>query len=266
MRTAVNGPVCESLLHGGTYENTMTASTATTLPTRLGLSVPCPNVRSAKRISFSIARVVARLIATMMFHVRCRGREHWPRTGGAIVCANHQSYFDPVLVGLSCDRPLNYVARQSLFKFAPFRWLINWYGAIPIEREGLGIGGLKEMLRRLKREELVLMFPEGTRTVDGEVGRLHPGIARWPVGQTCRSSLSGSTAPISRGHAKQRDRAWRQFMCISAHPSCPSRFSRSMTNNSLKRFMAASWLVTPRLGKAGHARCSPPVWCCPNDA
>lgn len=130
----------------------------------------------AKRISFSVALVVVRFMAITLFHVRCRGRGRWPTTGGAIVCSNHQSYFDPVLVGLSCDRPLNYVARRTLFRFAPFRWLINWYGAIPIEREGLGIGGLKEMLRRLKRGELVLMFPEGTRTRDGEVGSLHPGI------------------------------------------------------------------------------------------
>jgi 1-acyl-sn-glycerol-3-phosphate acyltransferase len=92
------------------------------------------------------------------------------------VCANHQSFFDPVLVGLTCPRRLNYVARTTLFRCAPFRWLIHWYDAIPIEREGLGIGGLKETLRRLKRGELVLVFPEGTRTSDGQIGRLQPGI------------------------------------------------------------------------------------------
>ena len=112
----------------------------------------------------------------LVFRIRCRGREHVPATGGGLVLSNHQSHLDPVLIGLACDRRLNYLARQTLFRFAPFRWLINSLDAIPLDREGLGIGGIKETLKRLKREELVLMFPEGTRTRDGEVGKLKPGF------------------------------------------------------------------------------------------
>jgi len=81
-----------------------------------------------------------------------------------------------VLVGLCSNRRLNYLARESLFAFAPFRWLIQSLDAIAIDREGLGLAGLKETLRRLRRGELVLIFPEGTRTHDGEVGPLKPGF------------------------------------------------------------------------------------------
>ena len=100
--------------------------------------------------------------------------------------SNHQSHLDPVLVGLASDQRLNYLARDTLFGFAPFRWLINSLDAIPIDREGLGLGGLKETLKRLKRGESVLMFPEGTRTRDGEVGRLRPGFCAWLAGPACR--------------------------------------------------------------------------------
>jgi 1-acyl-sn-glycerol-3-phosphate acyltransferase len=75
-----------------------------------------------------------------------------------------------------CDRRLNYLARQDLFSHRRFGALIQWFDAIPVERDGLGIGGVKETLKRLKRGELVLMFPEGTRTVDGQVGPLKPGF------------------------------------------------------------------------------------------
>lgn len=130
----------------------------------------------AKRLWYDGLQVLARLAGIVLFRIRWRGREHIPATGGVLVLSNHQSHFDPVLVGMAFDRRLNYVARQTLFGFAPFRWLINSLDAIPIDRDGLGMSGLKETLRRLKRGELVLLFPEGTRTRDGDVHRLKPGF------------------------------------------------------------------------------------------
>lgn len=130
----------------------------------------------AKRISYDLSRVAARLLAVLVCWIRCEGRSHVPAEGGALLCANHQSYLDPILLGLACDRRLNYLARQSLFRFPVLRSLIEWFDAIPIEREGLGLAGLKETLRRLRRGEMVLVFPEGTRTHDGSIGPLKPGI------------------------------------------------------------------------------------------
>jgi 1-acyl-sn-glycerol-3-phosphate acyltransferase len=130
----------------------------------------------AKRLWYKYLHVTSRLTAVTLFQTRCSGRQFVPRTGGALVLSNHQSHFDPVLIGLASDRRLNYLARQSLFKFAPFRWLINSLDAIPIDRDGTGLGGLKETLKRLKRGELVLIFPEGTRTSNGDVASLKPGF------------------------------------------------------------------------------------------
>ena len=76
-----------------------------------------------------------------------------PRHGGMLVCSNHQSHFDPVLVGISFRRRMNYLARKSLFDVPVLSWLIHYLDAIPIERDGMGIGGIKETLRRLKRGE-----------------------------------------------------------------------------------------------------------------
>lgn len=127
-------------------------------------------------IVYDVLRVLARSIAPALMSFRAIGRDNYPKTGGALICSNHQSHFDPIIVGLTCDRRMNYVARKSLFRFAPFRFIIEFLDAIPIEREGIGIGGLKETLRRLKRGEIVLIFPEGTRSKDGKMGRLRPGF------------------------------------------------------------------------------------------
>jgi 1-acyl-sn-glycerol-3-phosphate acyltransferase len=121
-------------------------------------------------------KFIARLTAVAVFRFRCRGRELVPRVGGGLMLSNHQSNLDPFAIGLASDRRLNYVARETLFRFAPVRWLANSLDAIPIDRDGIGLGGLKETLKRLKRGEMVLLFPEGTRTRDGEVQKIKPGF------------------------------------------------------------------------------------------
>jgi 1-acyl-sn-glycerol-3-phosphate acyltransferase len=129
-----------------------------------------------KRLWYDFLRVVFRVLGVALFRIRVFGRQHVPEHGGVLVVSNHQSHLDPILVGLCFDRRLNYVARDTLFGFAPFRWLISSLDAIPIDREGIALGGLKESLRRLKDGEMLLIYPEGTRTRDGEVGLLKPGF------------------------------------------------------------------------------------------
>jgi 1-acyl-sn-glycerol-3-phosphate acyltransferase len=110
------------------------------------------------------------------FGVRVFGRGRAPRAGGALICANHQSTFDPIIVGLSLDVRLNYLAKKNLFETPGLKQLIEYLDAIAIDRDGSGLAGLKETLKRLKRDEQVVIFPEGTRTRDGEVAPLKPGF------------------------------------------------------------------------------------------
>ena len=128
------------------------------------------------RMWHEFLKFVARIVAVPVFQIRHRGRQFLPPAGGGLVLSNHQSNLDPILIGLGCPRRLNYVARTTLFRFAPLAWLINSLDAIPIDREGSGFGGLKETLKRLKGGELVLLFPEGTRTPDGEIQPMKPGF------------------------------------------------------------------------------------------
>ncbi|MHB8956271.1 MAG: lysophospholipid acyltransferase family protein [Pirellulaceae bacterium] len=116
------------------------------------------------------------VLARVFFRFRWTGREHFPRDGGALICSNHQSYFDPVLVGICFWQQINFLARDTLFEKFLFGPLIRYLEAIPIDRDGFGISGIKETLKRLKRGEMVVIFPEGTRTLDGEVGPLKPGF------------------------------------------------------------------------------------------
>jgi 1-acyl-sn-glycerol-3-phosphate acyltransferase len=129
-----------------------------------------------KRLWYEWIRFLSYLAGIIAFGVHHTGQRNIPKTGGVLVVSNHQSHLDPPLVGVGCPRQMNYLARDTLFLFAPLRWLIKSLEAIPIDREGIGLGGIKESLRRLKRGEMLLLFPEGTRTRDGEIAPFRPGF------------------------------------------------------------------------------------------
>jgi 1-acyl-sn-glycerol-3-phosphate acyltransferase len=146
--------------------------------------------------------------------------------GGGLLLSNHQSNLDPLFVGLTCDRRLNYVARSTLFGFGPLRWLLRTLDAIPIDREGLGLAGLKETLKRLKRGEMVLLFPEGTRTRNGDLQPIKPGfcvVARRAAVPIVPVALAGSY------EAWPRQRRIFRVTPIYVHygpPLLPAEFSR----------------------------------------
>jgi 1-acyl-sn-glycerol-3-phosphate acyltransferase len=116
------------------------------------------------------------ILATVLVRWRATGQGNVPATGGVLLVSNHLSFLDVILLGLPLRRPLNYVARSTLF-VSILGWFIRSVGAFPIQREGMGASGMKETLRRLRAGGIVTLFPEGTRSYDGQLGPLKPGIA-----------------------------------------------------------------------------------------
>ena len=128
------------------------------------------------RVWYRFAQRWLQLAGVVVYRTRCTGRENIPAEGSVLVVSNHQSMFDPPLVGMACRRRMNYLARSTLFDFAPLGWLMSSLDAFPIDREGSGLAGVKETLRRLKRGEMVAIFPEGTRTANGDIAPFSPGF------------------------------------------------------------------------------------------
>ena len=131
----------------------------------------------ASRIWYAVTKRVVRAVATFVYGARFTGARNVPLGGSLLVVANHQSHLDPPVIGCGFPRRMNYMARKDLFSFAPFRWLIQSFDAIPVDRQASPIAGVRETMRRLGRGEAVLMFPEGTRTLDGEIGTFMPGFS-----------------------------------------------------------------------------------------
>jgi 1-acyl-sn-glycerol-3-phosphate acyltransferase len=110
------------------------------------------------------------------FGLRREGHQNMPRTGPALVLANHQSFLDPVIVGLAARRHLHYLARRTLFRHWGLSWLMRSLNAVPIDQEGFARQGLKTILEELEAGHAVLVFPEGQRTFDGQMQAFRPGI------------------------------------------------------------------------------------------
>jgi glycerol-3-phosphate dehydrogenase (NAD(P)+) len=126
---------------------------------------------------------VVRLILTPFFLVYLRmdriGREHIPSEGPVILASNHRSFFDPFIIGTMTRRPVYYVAKKELFTYNRFvSWLLNALGAYPVDRGAGDQETIDTSKIILARGEIVLMFPEGTRTRPGPLGKPHRGVGR----------------------------------------------------------------------------------------
>jgi 1-acyl-sn-glycerol-3-phosphate acyltransferase len=107
-----------------------------------------------------------------LFHrLRVQGSHHVPQTGGCLLASNHASFMDPP--ALSCaikHRVVRFMARDTLFKEGLRSWFMHGVAAFPISRERGDVGALKKCIQLLKGGDCVGIFPEGTRTRDGELG------------------------------------------------------------------------------------------------
>lgn len=117
-----------------------------------------------------------RLLYATYFRWRVYHPERVPLTGGVILASNHLSFLDPPLVGAGVKRGINYMARKTLFRYPGIGALLRSWNAVPVDRDGGSASGLKEILDRLKRGGAIIMFPEGTRSVNGRLQPARSGI------------------------------------------------------------------------------------------
>ncbi|HLY09977.1 MAG TPA: lysophospholipid acyltransferase family protein [Planctomycetota bacterium] len=116
------------------------------------------------------------MFANLFWKFRVFGLENLPKEGGMLLASNHQSVLDPVLVAMVLPKEMHFMARRTLFRNPIFRAIIVSYNAFAIERDSADVKGVKEAIRRLESGAILLVFPEGTRTGDGSIGRMKPGI------------------------------------------------------------------------------------------
>lgn len=120
---------------------------------------------------------LCRLAHQMFFRGDVIGLENLPDTGGYIVAANHVSHLDPPIVGQFLPRQVAFFARKTLWKPGIAAWWLDAVGTIPVDRDGgTSLDAIKRVLQALARGKVVIMFPEGTRSPNGELQPAKPGV------------------------------------------------------------------------------------------
>lgn len=119
---------------------------------------------------------LSRLLAKLFFRFRILHRERMLQSGPVILASNHQSYFDPPLAGNVSDRAIYFLARSSLLNIPVLGRVLPKLNVIPVDQEGVDRSALKGIIKVLQRGECALVFPEGSRTFDGELLPAQPGL------------------------------------------------------------------------------------------
>src|SRR6266852_6006878 len=119
---------------------------------------------------------LSRRVGRLFFRLRLVHGERMLQNGPVILAMNHQSYLDPPLAGTACDRAVYFLARRTLLDVPLLGWLLPKLNVIPVNQEGIDRSALKALIRVLKAGNAALVFPEGSRTVDGSLQAAEPGL------------------------------------------------------------------------------------------
>lgn len=136
----------------------------------------CGVTSARMRPVYWVCYTLAKLVARVWFSYRVIGAERIPQSGPAILAMNHQSFADPPLAGIACRRAIFFLARKTLMASPFMGWLLPRLNVVPVERDGTDVSALKIVIGKIREGHCTVVFPEGTRTRDGELQAARPGL------------------------------------------------------------------------------------------
>ncbi len=125
---------------------------------------------------WKIAYYLLWLPVKVLFRLKIKGRENLSLKEPTIIISNHKSYIDPIVLGLAVKEPISFMAKDELFHYPVFSFIIRKLYAFPVKRETLDREAIREGIKRLKEGYHLGIFPEGTRIHRKELGPFKKGV------------------------------------------------------------------------------------------
>ncbi|MGQ9708272.1 MAG: lysophospholipid acyltransferase family protein [bacterium] len=134
--------------------------------------------RLAWLLTYPLAKVVVNLRVEGRENLTCRNARE---KRGMIIAANHTSNFDPLILGWAAAREIYFLAKEELFRYRPFGWLIRSWNALPVARGGVDTIAFRRCSRVLRNRQTLVLFPEGTRSKNSALAGFKPGVGMLAV-------------------------------------------------------------------------------------
>ncbi|MFN7170305.1 MAG: lysophospholipid acyltransferase family protein, partial [Candidatus Omnitrophota bacterium] len=125
---------------------------------------------------YSLIWWICYFLFKILFRYRIYGKKNLPQDESYIIASNHLSFLDPIALGLLTRKKINFLAREDLFNNRVFALLIGNLGAIPLKREKQDIRALRQGIKILQKNKILVVFPEGRRSLNGELGKPLAGV------------------------------------------------------------------------------------------
>jgi 1-acyl-sn-glycerol-3-phosphate acyltransferase len=191
----------------------------------------------------------------MFFRGEVVGAENLPESGAFLIAANHASHLDPGMIGSHVPRQMCFFARKTLWSNRISSWWLDAVGTIPVDRDGgQDVGALKRVLRALADGKVMILFPEGTRSPDGNLQTPKPGVG-FIVAKTqvpvVPVRIFGSFDAFGKG--SKLPRFGTPITIVFGHPIPPSVYDEPKAGK--ERFQIASARIMAEIAKLGP----PPV-------
>lgn len=125
---------------------------------------------------YGMGQGLLKLIGITLFDLKTEGVKNIPKHGGVLIVSNHQSYLDPGVLGVKVKRPMSFMAKSELFVNKFFAGMITAVNAYPVRQGDGDVGAVRETINRLQEGHVLVMFPEGGRTENGEIEKMEGGM------------------------------------------------------------------------------------------
>ena len=125
---------------------------------------------------YRFAKVVCNVVCKLWFKLEYYGMENLPKDRGYILVGNHQSYWDPVMMGLKLDTTLTFMANEKLFHKPVLAPIIRGLGAFPVNLKKPDMTAIRTAKKVVKDGKVLALFPEGTRSHDGKLLKFKGGV------------------------------------------------------------------------------------------
>ncbi|MEG0693683.1 MAG: lysophospholipid acyltransferase family protein [Oscillospiraceae bacterium] len=187
---------------------------------------------------YKFARRICLFVMRFAFKIRFHDEKNMPQVEGYILAANHVSNIDPLFIGIGCKKNVRFMAKVELFKNPILRAILNGVGTFPVSRGTGDHTAIDKAIAVVKRGDVLGIFPEGTRSKDGKLGRAKSGAV------VVAAKTGGDIVPVGIKYGEKT--LWRRNIDVYYGKPITNE-QLAITDNSKAELKAASRLLMERI-------------------